>query len=85
MLESLHFSVGELAEGLHLGLELGLVEVLLQLLNQILAFMSELAYLQLLGFVLSPQYFDSPDRLALQKDGGSNFFFGLTARVDQFT
>ena len=47
--------------------------------------MSELAYLQLLGFVLSPQYFDSPDRLALQKDGGSKFFFGLTARVDQFT
>ena len=33
MLKSLHFSVGELAEGLHLGLELGLVEVFLQLLN----------------------------------------------------
>ena len=47
--------------------------------------MSELAYLQLLGFVLSPQYFDSPDRLALQKDGGPDFFFSLTARVDQFT
>ena len=33
MLKSLHFSVRELAEGFHLSLELGLVEVLLQLLN----------------------------------------------------
>ena len=54
-------------------------------MNQILAFIAELSDLQFLAFVLSPQYFDSFSRLALQKDRSPNFLLTLTARVEHFT
>ena len=79
VLQPFHFAICELSKILHLGLELLCTQILLQFFYKILAFITQLSYLQFFILILPPQNFNCPSRLSFQKGRSPNLLIGAHA------